>query len=310
VISGIRASVLLPACPASLSVQSIDSPIARRTRQDFRMIDMSVLRRVATLLPQTVVSSLNRAQFKYPFLGRVLRRLAGSVATGEGRIHRGPAAGLLIDATGRNAGYVLGTSDPEEQRWLAATLHPGDVFWDLGANIGFFTLLGAHLVGEEGAVVAFEPWPENVQQLQRNIALNHLGNVATVTAAVTASSGRGAFSLPDGRREAGRLGAESGSSIDVATTTIDAEVEAGRRSPDVIKLDIEGAELDALRGGLATIAAVLPTLLVEVHWLGDAFPVFFERELRPLGYMAETLFGESCPIPLTPERFHVVLRPD
>lgn len=152
---------------------------------------MNIARRIAALLPQPLIARLNRTQFEHPRLGPLLRFVASHVASGEGTIASGPAAGLRIDATGRNAGYVLGTSDFDEQRWLAAHLKPGDIFWDVGANIGFFTLLAARLVGDGGEVVAFEPMPEDVHQLRRNVELNGFQTVAAVEEkAVGAQSGK------------------------------------------------------------------------------------------------------------------------
>lgn len=144
-----------------------------------------MLRRLAALLPQPVVAWLNDLQHRHRRLGLIIAAIGGRVASaGEGTIRRGPGAGLRIDATGTNPGYLLGTADHQEQMWLADHLKPGQTFYDIGANIGFFTLVGAKLVGARGAVVAFEPLPENVRQLERNVAINQLGNVRVVAAAV------------------------------------------------------------------------------------------------------------------------------
>lgn len=71
-----------------------------------------------------------------------------------------------------------------------------------------------------------------------------------------------------------------------------------------------GAEVDVLRGAAATLAMHRPLLLVEVHWLGDSFALFYKERLAPLGYAPETLPGEPFEIPpLKRERFHVALRP-
>jgi FkbM family methyltransferase len=267
------------------------------------------LRRIALLVPRRLLAAVNAAQLAHPILQRALRPLARSVSAGEGLIHAGPAAGLRIDATGRNAGYVLGTSETEVQTWLADILRRGDVFWDLGANIGFFTLLGARLVGPEGTVVAFEPWPQNAEQLQRNAELNGFTQVVTERVAVSSQVGIASFTLPEGRRDAGALGAgKSGTTISVPTTTMDAYAAGAARPPNVVKIDVEGAELDVLRGGLSMLAAHRPILLVEVHWLGSAFADFVENELASLGY-ALTRVSESLQptLPAEPDLFHVLL---
>ena len=91
----------------------------------------------------------------------------------------------------------------------------------------------------------------------------------------------------------------------VDATTIDA-FAAAHTPPDVLLIDIEGAEIDALTGGLRTIRTHLPTILVEVHWLGDRFVQFIEQHLKPLGYTFHTYDGQ--PIPLGNVRYHALLK--
>jgi FkbM family methyltransferase len=274
---------------------------------------VKIARKIAASLPQSVIARLNHAQFAHPHVGRVLRILASHVASGEGTIANGPAAGIRIDATGRQAGYVLGTSDVDEQRWMVAHLKPGNVFWDVGANIGFFTLLARRLIGEAGEVVAFEPLPENVHQLRHNLELNGFADVRVEEAAVSAESGKQLFSAPMGkRRYAGSLvhtGNGDGSSSIVNVISLDDYLTSARpRAPDIIKLDVEGAEIDAMRGARGLIESFRPTMLVEVHWLGSAFVDFFERELAPLGYRPLDLADEPlAELRRENVRFHVVL---
>jgi FkbM family methyltransferase len=251
---------------------------------------------------------MNDAQMGHPRLASVLRSLGGRVARGEGTVRRGPAAGLRIDATGRMPGYVLGTADYEEQLWVAEHLGRSDTFYDIGANIGFFTLLAAKLVGPEGTVIAFEPLPSNVEQLQKNVALNNYTNVAVVAAAVSAEETVGQFSLTDAR-DAGRLVEENSdeSNVRVPVTTVDATWRDGRlHPPSMIKIDVEGEEINVLRGCRETLISHRPVLLVEVHWLGKRFLDFCELTLGPLGYEIETTSGD--PVPSEPARYHAVLR--
>ena len=252
-------------------------------------------------------------QHRHLWLGRVLRRLGDRIATGEGTIKQGPAAGLRIDATGRMPGYVVGTADYAEQVWLAENLKAGQTFYDIGANIGFFTLLGARLVGERGAVVAFEPLPENISQLERNVALNGLTTVMVVPAAVADSETNEAtfwLGADADARDTGRLAGErpEGGTIRVPVTTLDsALVGYALPHPSMVKIDVEGEEVAVLRGGLETIRTCRPLLLVEVHWIGRAFTDFVATELAPLGYRAETISGE--PLPSGSSRFHAALYP-
>jgi FkbM family methyltransferase len=246
-----------------------------------------------------VVAGLNRAQFRHPRLGRFLRVLARFVASGETVIQRGPAAGLRIDATGTNAGYALGTSGPAEQRWLCRHLSPGDVLFDIGANVGFLTVLGARLVGEQGFVVAFEPVPENALQLKRNVQLNDFRHVIVVEAAISDQLGTASFVLPPGRRDGGRLASQTereSPTTEVQVLTIDhwlREFEGPK--PTVLKIDAEGAEIDVLRGSQDILRTERPAILVEVHWLGQPFVEFIQEELAPLGYVARLIGGGALP---------------
>lgn len=274
-----------------------------------------MLRAVASSLPSFLVRWLNTAQFRYPWTARPLRFLATRVVSGEGVIGRGPGRGLRIDATGRNAGYLLGTSDREEQDWLVKNLTLGGVFYDLGANVGFFTLIGARLVGPRGRVAAFEPLPENVAQLRRNVDLNSFDHVTVVAAAVSTESGSTRFGSASGgassRRHNSRILGPAGrspNSVDVSLVTIDGwREETGAPPPTVMKIDVEGAEIDVLRGAERTIREHRPVILVEVHWLGELFVSYVEEFVLPLGYAAETIDGRA--IPIAAVRCHAVLRP-
>lgn len=266
-----------------------------------------LVRRLAALLPQPFIKRLNQAQHDHQHLGVILRALGNRVAAGEGTIRRGPGAGLRIDATGRMPGYVLGTADYEEQLWLAAHLNHGDTFYDVGANIGFFTLIAAKIVGPEGRAVAFEPLPANVEQLRRNVALNNFANVTVIAAAISDRESMGQFSLGRRARDAGKLVETDsrGESIQVPVTTIDAAVSSTfLRPPTVMKIDVEGEEINALTGALDTIVRHRPTMLVEVHWLGARFRDFVDETLIPLSYRAETISGDR--LPAESARFHAV----
>jgi FkbM family methyltransferase len=270
-----------------------------------------VLRRLGAVLPTPLVAALNRAQFRHQWAAKPLGYLQKRVARGACVVARGPGKGLRIDATGRNAGYVLGTSDRDEQVWLAEHLRSGDVFYDVGANVGFFTLIGARLVTPRGTVVAFEPLPTNLSQLEKNVELNSFKHVLVVPAAVGAATGTSSFGSPSGRRDNARLLPERGqapSVVEVRVTSIDDwRWETRARPPSVMKIDVEGAEIDVLRGAKATIRDHRPIMLVEVHWLGQSFLDYVDEAILPLGYSATTI--ERHPLPTRPVRCHVILTP-
>ena len=146
-----------------------------------------------------------------------------------------------------------------------------DTFFDVGANIGTITLPVA-MTGAE--CLAFEPAPANAARLAENAELNGLGNVTIVEAAMW--SERGTVSLRvDGAEGAGTsrvvAGAEpgAGEAVEVPAATLDQFAGGGAAAPDILKIDVEGAELEVLRGGRETLGAGrVREVFVETHPLG------------------------------------------
>jgi FkbM family methyltransferase len=126
-------------------------------------------------VPAPALRWAGRQQFR-PVIGPVVKALSGRLARGPRTVAHGRAAGLRIDPRGAAAGYALGTSEPLIQEAFAELVRPGAVVWDVGANIGFYTLIAARLV-ERGRVIAFEPLPENQAAIRANLELNGLTNV-------------------------------------------------------------------------------------------------------------------------------------
>ena len=174
----------------------------------------------------------------------------GSVTT----IHSGEARGLRWRRSHRRLSdrveYWLGTHEPPVQRALADRLSPGDTFFDVGANAGFFSILAARQVGATGLCVAVEPDPAIANIVAAQAELNGFDNVAVVRKLVTASGG-GEWPWTVG-------------GVATPTTTID-QLTRGFRPPTVIKIDVEGLEIEALRGGEATLREHRPSLVIEAH---------------------------------------------
>lgn len=137
----------------------------------------------------------------------------------------------------------------------------GDVVVDLGANIGYFTLLAARLVGEQGRVYAFEPEPRNHKYLLKNIELNGYNNILPMQKAVSDRQGRTKLyicSYDTGHHTINQyegirvqkpdLNDDKEVFIEVETTTIDGFFEDKEQSIDVMKIDVEGAEMLVLSG--------------------------------------------------------------
>lgn len=172
-------------------------------------------------------------------------------------IPHGAAAGLRFNAADANLGYALGSTEALVQEALRRLLGPGDVVYDIGANVGFFAVLAACLVGSSGAVVAFEPLPSTAVALRRNAAPNGFAHVTVVALAVGRATGAAKLAL---RKEStgARLAApgETGPTVDVEVVAIDDLVGSGAiRPPAPGSIDVQGAELEAIVGMRLTGAA-------------------------------------------------------
>jgi FkbM family methyltransferase len=257
----------------------------------------SSLAGLARHLPPGLLRFVGRLQFASPLLRRAIRRASRSLREGESTMAHGIGAGLRFDPSGAHPGYALGTSEPEIQGLLAELLRPGAVFYDIGANVGFFTVLGARLVGPGGRVVAFEPLPSAAAALRRNVEANSFSTVDVLEAAVDDRGGRATFHLPSSERSTGgRLDGhairERGreTQVDVRVVAIDELVASGELPPpDAVKIDVEGAELRALEGMRDTLTRHRPLLVCETHGTRRAVT----EALRGWGYATETVEGED-----------------
>jgi FkbM family methyltransferase len=198
----------------------------------------AVLRRSLSLAPLTSLAKLD--SFQGP-------RLAGDIeveVTGVGR--------FALRAGTDDVLHVMTSREPYVRRAIEARLPKGGTFVDAGANIGFYSVLAARLVGPEGRVVAFEMMPDTAAILRRHVALNAPDRIeivenaisdrngATVTATVEPGK-HGQASIIASASPDGRV------AIEVATITLDTAL-AGAGRIDVLKMDLEGAEYLALQG--------------------------------------------------------------
>ncbi len=175
----------------------------------------------------------------------------------------GPLRGKRWLSTSGTHGCWLGTYESDLQALIVSCIKPGQVFYDIGANVGFFSLLASMCVGTNGQVVAFEPLPRNLELLRANLALNSVGNAKVLPSAVADAAGSATFS-DEGSPSMGRMGASRG--ITVPVVSIDDLVAQDILSPpDVIKMDIEGAESLALAGASTTLSVHRPLVLLSTH---------------------------------------------
>jgi FkbM family methyltransferase len=182
----------------------------------------------------------------------------------------GVGKGLRFAPGPSNPAYGSGNNELPVQEAVRAHLRSGDILFDVGANVGFFSVIAARLVGPSGRVIAFEPVPENATRIRENARLNHFSQIEVVEQAVFRESGRSVLALAEysGGSILAQVGLPpdaSGRTIEVATTTIDDAIfKAGHPAPHLVKIDVEGAELDVLMGMERTLKELCPVVLFEV----------------------------------------------
>ena len=152
--------------------------------------------------------------------------------------------------------YVFGSWERPLSHWIASALRPGDVFVDIGANIGYFSLLASRIVGDHGTVIAYEALPSVANQLDRNVALNRAMNVEVRRQAVSDSTGtieifRGPVENSGESSTVAGPGFASEGAVDCAR--LDDSITPGT-SVAGIKIDVEGDELRVLRGAPQVLA--------------------------------------------------------
>lgn len=159
----------------------------------------------------------------------------------------------------------IGNYEYDKQKIFAATVERGFTVYDIGAHVGFYSLLSSVLVGPEGKVYCFEPAPRNLEFLRKHMELNKLSNCFVWDAAVGSYEGTASFDLGPNRAQ-GHLTAESKDALSVRTVTLDGLVFSGKLSPpDLIKCDIEGAEYEALTGASGVLAKYGPKIFLSTH---------------------------------------------
>lgn len=187
--------------------------------------------------------------------------------------------------------------NPEEYEAFRAVTRPGDIVIDAGANTGAYTVLFAQWVGTAGRVYAFEPVPAIADVLRRQLRLNGVADRVTVVPAALAS-GTGTVSLVApglvGLNRPAYPGESGHGSIRVSATSLDEFCVVHRVRPSVVKIDVEGAELDVLKGSRATIAGN-PSVHLFVEWHPSLWAhagitdTDLQQELSAQGLVAEPL---------------------
>jgi FkbM family methyltransferase len=163
-----------------------------------------------------------------------------------------------------------GMWDPALTRLIESTLKPGDVFIDVGAHVGYFTLLAGRRVGPAGVVLSIEPNPVALQQLRKHVERSHLEHVQTAHTACGDSSDPVRLYLHTESNSSmaslSAANATSGVAVEVACTTLDDLCRAhGLARAHLVKIDVEGAELLVLRGMERILREMRPVIVLELE---------------------------------------------
>jgi FkbM family methyltransferase len=186
-------------------------------------------------------------------------------------------------------GCWLGSYEHDKRVAFERFVRDGDVVYDIGAHVGFYTLLASSLCGHSGVVVAIEPLPRNLNYLRSHLRINHVTNVRVIEAAVS-DTAQDALFFEAPESSMGYL-SDSGK-IHVKTITLDGLVASGEiPAPTHMKIDVEGAEFKVLLGSRFVLAAYHPTIFLATH--GSDVHRRCCEILRTFGYTLSPLSGTT-----------------
>ena len=238
--------------------------------------------------------------------------MARPLTTGEISVAAGLPARLRLSAADlpleHHSGHeiVLGRLETSVQDALRRHVGKGAVVYDVGANVGFFSLLAARLAGPGGRVYAFEPLPSNASSVRSHAALNGFDTIEVLELALSDTAGEERLSVPEDaswsyceHRDPGRRVARK---VTVRKDTVDRLLGSGRLPPpDVVKVDVEGAEVEVVAGMERMLRQHRVALICELHGTNAAF---VER-MEALDYRVVNLDGPEAPTQAGPH-IHVL----
>ncbi len=179
--------------------------------------------------------------------------------------------GFNLRLPARYVNYFPSNYESENFKFLQSSVKEGDVVLDAGAHIGLFSTIAASISGANGKVYSFEPAAQTFRLLQETIRINHLtGQVIPYNAAVGERSGKVTFFVSPikGDNSNSMVSYKDDRElkpVEVDMMCIDDLVKKEKLKPSFIKIDVEGAELDALRGAAQTLITARPVLILAVH---------------------------------------------
>jgi len=207
------------------------------------------------------------------------------------KIPKGINRGMKWIRRSANAWEWLGIYESDKQALVRKVTTPGMCIFDIGANAGFYTLAFSHLVGANGHVLAIEPFAGNVQKILNHIRLNQLANVCVVQGAASERTQIAHFEI--GRDDfTGRITNSSRGLYCVPCFSLDDLISYCLvPDPDLLKIDVEGAELSVLMGARGILSRKSPAILVALH--SDELKQQCRSWLSTFGYQFFDLAGKK-----------------
>lgn len=176
------------------------------------------------------------------------------------------------NAEHRRTHYYGELDERYELALLRKIIHEGDVFWDIGANIGYYTCLAAQRVGKSGSVIAFEPVPTTRDFLRQNIELNDFSNVTIMPVAIGEVDAIAAIHMNDPQMGEGtaslNASATQAHKVDVQVRRLDNLTE-DLATPNIVKIDVEGVFWQLWRGASHFFSRQAPIVMAELK--GEPF---------------------------------------
>ena len=195
---------------------------------------------------------------------------------------------------------VYGIHEPLATQLLRQEIKTGMHVIDIGANIGYYALQEAHLVGETGKVIAIEPVPDNVTLLRKNVEANGYRNVHIYPVAIGTKNGTTKIHISHESNLASLIPQDRHStSVDVPVWTLDSLLEQEERV-DYIQMDIEGYEVEVIKGMIGILRKYRPGMFIEIHTpiVGGESIIKFLKELKCLGYKTKYVIDKAFNSPL------------
>lgn len=212
-------------------------------------------------------------------------------------IARGPLYGMRWHCHSAHQFWMpMGVYEKETAQWLSENINENDIFFDIGANAGYFTLLGSRHVGDGGKVISFDPIETNVETIKKHLDNNSTTNVVIEQAAVSDYVGGADFVVERNNAnshlqdiEISHAVSNSKGVVSVSVTTIDEYCRRNDIEPSIIKVDVEGAELHVLSGAKDILGRHHAKWIISTH--SDTLFQRCSEIMRYEGYSVSSLRG-------------------